>query len=94
VTNEQFQDMVSRAFGSQARQHPLLDCAKDARVRGLLKPVAMTNSAPPAEFLSHPDGRIPEASALHSSSGKISIDSVVLNQLLKTLSTLLEARGA
>ena len=94
VTNEQFQDMVSRAFGSQARQHPLLDCAKDARVRGLLKPVGMTNSAPPAEFLSHPDGRIPEASALHSSSGKIPIDSVVLNQLLKTLSTLLEARGA
>lgn len=94
VTNEQFQDMVSRAFGSQARQHPLLDCAKEARVRGLLKPVGMTNSAPPAEFLSHQDGRIPEASALHSSSGKIPIDSVVLNQLLKTLSTLLEARGA
>ena len=94
VTNEQFQDLVSRAFGAQARQHPLLDCAKAARGRGLLKPLVMTGSMQATEPPSNADGRVPAAVALHSANGNVPIDAAVLNQLLKALTRLLEVRGA
>jgi hypothetical protein len=94
MTNEQFQDLVSRAFGAQARQHPLLDCAKAARGRGLLKPLVMTGSVPAPEPPSNADGRVPAAVAPHSANGSVPIDAAVLNQLLKALAMLLEAKGA
>jgi hypothetical protein len=31
LTNERFQEAILTAFGAQARQHPLLDCAGAAR---------------------------------------------------------------
>jgi hypothetical protein len=40
LTNEQLQAAVIAAFGPQARQHPLLDCATAARAARLFGPVA------------------------------------------------------
>lgn len=39
VSNEQFGQRISAAFGAGARQRPLLDCAPDAGARALLAPI-------------------------------------------------------
>ena len=39
MTNEQFQTAVTQAFGATPRQHPNLDCAAVAKIRGLLQPL-------------------------------------------------------
>jgi len=40
MTNEQFARRVTEAFGANPRQHPMLDCADDARALRLLQPLA------------------------------------------------------
>ena len=48
LSNEQFAQRVSDDFGAGARQHPMLDCAPEARSRLLLEPLARETSAPTA----------------------------------------------
>ncbi len=48
MTNEQFAQRVTDAFGADARQHPLLDCTREALGRGLLQPLPEAVGAPQA----------------------------------------------
>lgn len=44
LTNEAFMQRVVTAFGPNPAQHPYLDCAADARGRGLLRPLVMAGA--------------------------------------------------
>lgn len=48
TTNEQFARRVTDAFGTNPRQHPMLDCTDDALVLRLLQPLRTAAEAPEA----------------------------------------------
>ena len=92
LTNEQFQEQVVRAFGAQPRQHPMLDCAPAARARALLRPLVGTATVPSRSGeRSQPAGQ-PMPSPTYLPNGNVVIDSVVLMQLLKAVTSCLEAK--
>jgi uncharacterized caspase-like protein len=41
LTNAAFMEQVVSAFGTRPPQHPYLDCAQDAKTRGLLRPLGV-----------------------------------------------------
>jgi hypothetical protein len=92
LTNEQFQERVVRAFGAQPRQHPMLDCAPAARARGLFRPFVGTATVPSRSGdRSQPAGQS-MPSPTYLSNGNVVIDSAVLTQLLKAVTSCLEAK--
>jgi hypothetical protein len=46
LTNIAFMEQVVAAFGPNPAQHPYLDCAEDARMRALLRPLTVAAGAP------------------------------------------------
>ena len=44
LTNAAFMEQVVAAFGTKPPQHPYLDCAEEAKARGLLRPLGVAAS--------------------------------------------------
>ncbi|WP_447600573.1 caspase family protein [Nitrospira sp. Nam80] len=87
LTHEQFQDQVTRAFGSMPQQHPTLDCAPSAGASVLLQPLERTAPAKPAE-VHKSNGKLPAIAA----NGSITVELETFAHIMKALTTLLEEK--
>ena len=76
VSNQQFQDRLITAFGTAARQHPLLDCDRHAAARALLQPLMPSRN-----------GEVAVQPAGSGVSG--TVDAVLLAQTLASIQQLL-----
>lgn len=82
MSNELFQQKVVEAFGANPRQHPDLDCAQDARGRGLLSPLT-------SQGLSNPVAGLQGAPSGGVSSGTSSREIEAIAQGFRTIADLL-----
>jgi hypothetical protein len=87
LTHEQFQDQVTRAFGSMPQQHPTLDCAPSAGASALLQPLERMAPAKPAE-VHKSNGKLPAIAA----NGSITVELETFAHIMKALTTLLEEK--